>query len=79
VYLDAPETKPEGAQFAPRTLAAFTRVTLGAGETKTVTMHVPVRSMEYWSVKQNRWIKAAPRRVNVGASSRDLRLSVNVQ
>lgn len=79
IYLDEPDTKPEGAQFAPRTLAAFTRVPFGPGETKTVTMHVPLRSLEYWSVKQNRWIKAAPRRVNVGASSRDIRLSVNVQ
>ncbi len=79
IYLNAPDNKPEGAQFAPMTLAAFTRVSFGPGETKTVTMHVPLRSLEYWSVKQNRWIKAAPRRVNVGASSRDIRLSVNVQ
>jgi beta-glucosidase len=79
VYLDAPNPQPEGGQFAVRTLAAFTRVTLGAGETRVVPMHVSARALEYWSVAQNRWVRATPRRVNVGASERDLRLAVNPQ
>ena len=78
VYLDAPGQRPDGVQFALRTLAAFDRITLGAGEAKEVTMHVPARSMEYWSVAENRWVRSDARRVWVGASSRDLRLSANI-
>jgi beta-glucosidase len=79
IYLDAPKPTPEGAQFAPRTLAAFARVTLGPGETRVVQMHVAPRALQYWSVAENRWVKATPRRVSAGASERDLRLSVNPQ
>jgi beta-glucosidase len=76
VYLDAPEQQPEnGAQFAIRALAAFDRVHLAAGQSRKVTLHVPLRSLQYWPTANNRWILAAgPREVEVGASSRDLRL-----
>jgi beta-glucosidase len=74
VYLDAPLQRPEGVQFAPKTLAAFERVKLGAGESKQVRMHVPPRSLEYWSVAENRWVRSAERRLSVGGSSRDLKL-----
>ena len=75
VYLDAPE-KPQGqAQFAIRALVAFDRVHLNAGETKFLTLHVPSRSLEYWSTKANRWVRTeGTRKLQVGASSRDLRL-----
>ena len=79
VYLDAPKEQPSGAQFAVRTLAAFDRVTLGAGETKTVTMHVNPRQLQYWSTSQNAW--ATPkgsRKLQVGPSSGELRLSANL-
>jgi beta-glucosidase len=75
VYLDAPKQQPKGAQFAVRTLAAFDRVTLAPGESKEVTMHVAPRSLEYWSVAEKRWVRADRRRVQVGPSSRDLKLS----
>jgi beta-glucosidase len=82
IYLDAPKPLPQNAQsaqFAPRTLAAFTRVTLGPGETRVVKMHVDSRALDYWNVEQKHWFRATPRRVNVGASERDLRLAVNSQ
>ncbi len=79
VYLDAPGERPQGVQFAVRTLAAFDRVTLGPGEAREVTLHVAPRSLEYWSVAGNRWMAAGPRRVNVGSSSRDLKLSASPQ
>jgi len=79
VYLDAPEQRPAGVQFAVRTLAAFDRVTLSPGETKEVSMHVSPRSLEYWSIAENRWIRSGARRVSVGSSSRDLKLSANIQ
>src|ERR1700733_4129437 len=74
VYLDAPLQRPEGVQFAPKTLAAFERVKLGVGESKQVRMHVPPRSLEYWSVAENRWVRSSERRLRVGSSSRDLKL-----
>jgi beta-glucosidase len=75
VYLDAPEHQPgNGAQFAVRALAAFDRVHLDAGQSRKVTLHVPLRSLQYWSTADNRWMLASgPRKVQVGASSRDRR------
>jgi beta-glucosidase len=77
VYLDAPEQRPDGVQFAVRTLAAFDRVTLRPGEAKDVTLHVSPRGLEYWSIAENRWIRSGPRQVRVGSSSRDLKLTAN--
>ncbi len=74
VYLDAPSAPPAGAQFAPRTLAGFERMSLEPGEGREVTVAVPARALEYWSVGKNAWVRAAGRQVHVGASSRDLRL-----
>lgn len=75
VYLDAPEKPQGGVQFAVRALVAFDRVHLNAGETKVLTLHVPSRLLEYWSTKANRWVRTeGPRKLQVGASSRDLRL-----
>lgn len=78
VYLDAPKRQPgNGAQFAVRSLAAFDRVHLDAGQSRRVTLHVPPRCLQYWSTTDNRWMLAiGPRKVQVGASSRDLRLEV---
>ena len=76
MYLSAPAEKPQGAQFAPRVLAGFDRVTLSPGQTKTVAVDVPLRSFQYWSTQTNGW--ASPpgsRSIQVGLSSRDLPLS----
>lgn len=79
VYLDAPKQQPAGVQFAVKALAGFERVTLKAGESRKVTVHVPSRSLEYWSTAEKKWKKATGERtVHVGASSRDLRLNVDV-
>jgi len=75
VYLDAPMTKQEGVQFAPKTLAAFDRVTLGAGESREVMLHVKPRALEYWSTSEKKWVSAADRKVEVGGSSSDLKVS----
>ncbi len=49
VYLGAPTTVPSGAQFAPKALAGYDRITLGAGQSKTVSIHIPLRQLQYWS------------------------------
>lgn len=83
VYVDGPVREPnDGAQFAIRSLAGFERVHLAAGEAKVVTLHIAPRAFEYWSTAAGRWETArGPRKVRVGASSRDLRLEaeLNVQ
>jgi beta-glucosidase len=77
VYLDAPSEKPAGAQFAPKTLAAFDRVALQPGEEREVTMHIAPRAFEYWSTATNAWVRpAGERTLRAGNSSRDLPLSV---
>lgn len=77
VYLGAPQRLPgNGAQFAVRALAGFDRISLAAGESRDVTLHVPLRSLEYWPPNGNAWkLATGPRTVQVGASSRDLRLT----
>ena len=77
VYLDAPEQRPTGIQFATRTLAGFDRISLNPGESKDVTLHISPRSLEYWSTTDNRWIRSASRQIRVGSSSRDLELSAS--
>jgi beta-glucosidase len=80
LYLGPPVPQPEGAQFALRALAAFDRISLRPGESKTVTMHVRPRSFQYWSVTEKAWVTAdRTRTISVGGSSRDARLTQLVQ
>lgn len=79
VYLGEPSKIPSGVQFPIRTLVAFDRVHIAPGESKTVTLHVPLRQLQYWSSINARWITASGiRTLSVGASSRDLRLERNI-
>lgn len=79
VYLGAPQSPPAGAQFAVRALAGFDRLGLKPGESKQVTIHVPLRQLQYWSEATKSWQTATGSRVvYVGASSRDLRLQQQV-
>jgi len=79
VYLGAPANPPAGAQFAVHALAGFDRIALKPGESKQVTVHVPLRQLQYWSDATKNWQTAAgSRTVYVGASSRDLRLHQQV-
>lgn len=75
VYLGAPKEAPAGAQFAVKALAQFDRVSIAAGQTRALTLHVEPRRLQYWATAANRWETAAgARTVYVGASSRDIRL-----
>jgi beta-glucosidase len=79
VYLGAPADPPAGAQFAVRALAGFDRIGLKPGESKQITIHVPLRQLQYWSDTTKNWQSATGSRVvYVGASSRDLRLQQRV-
>jgi beta-glucosidase len=79
VYLGVPADPPAGAQFAVRALAGFDRDGLKPGESKQITIHVPLRQLQYWSDVTRSWQTATGSRiVDVGASSRDLRLQQRV-
>lgn len=77
VYLDAPENKPQGVQFAPKTLVAFDRVTLQPGEEREVTLEIAPRAFQYWSIDKRAWAKpAGSRTLRAGSSSQDLPLKI---
>lgn len=80
VYLDAPNNKPQGVQFAPKTLVAFDRVTLQPGEERDVTLGISPRAFQYWSVDKKAWVTpAGSRTLRAGASSQDLPLKVTTE
>jgi beta-glucosidase len=79
VYLGAPSDIPEGVQFPVRALVAFDRIHLAPGESKSITLHVAPRQLQYWSTKDQKWQTATGKRsLSVGASSRDLRLHQDI-
>jgi beta-glucosidase len=76
VYLSAPDTPVPGARFAQRSLVAFDRVSLAAGQSRRVRLHLPRRRLQYWSEADMRWQRAGgARSIQVGGSSRDIRLT----
>jgi beta-glucosidase len=78
VYLGPPAQLPAGAQFAVRSLAGYERVYVPGGASRTITIHVPERSLEYWSTSSGWTVASGSRPVYVGASSRDIRLEGGV-
>jgi beta-glucosidase len=76
VYLGQPSHPPAGVQFAVKALAGFDRITLRAGQSRDVTVHVPSRQLRYWSTAQSRWRTATgSRSVSVATSARSTVLS----
>ncbi|MBF7013663.1 glycoside hydrolase family 3 C-terminal domain-containing protein [Novosphingobium sp. HR1a] len=75
VYLGAPTQPIAGADFAVKALAGFQRVTLKAGESRNLSIHLPRHRFEYWSAAKNGW-ELAPgvRPVMVGTSAGELPL-----
>ena len=87
-YLAPPEKKPAGVQFADRSLAAFTRVGLDAGESRKVELTVDPQSMCYWKVTHENGILDEGEgwqrlhgewKVLIGPSSRELPLTMTVK
>lgn len=75
VYVSGPKKSIGGVQFAVKALAGFERVSLKAGETKPVTIHIAPRQLQYWSTAERKWVSAAATRTLwVGSSSDDLPL-----
>jgi len=78
VYLGAPTSAPAGVQFADRALAAYSRVQLGAGATKTVALHIPVRQLQYWSDTSGWTLATGTRPLSVSTDERTAALTGNV-
>jgi beta-glucosidase len=79
VYLGAPRQSASAAAYPIRSLVAFDRFSLKAGESKTISLHVTQRRLQFWSTADQRWETASRNRsVSVGTSSRDLRLEQSV-
>lgn len=80
VYLGPPAEEPQDEQFAIHSLAAFDRIHLDPGQSRTVRLHIPLRCLQYWSVSSERWVPGAgSRTVFVGPTSRDLPLHETIQ
>ncbi len=78
VYLGAPASTPPGAAFAPRALAAYTRISLRPGESRVVTLTVPARQLQYWQDARG-WVTApGQRRLYVGGDERSSALAATV-
>ena len=72
--------KPGAEIFRPaQELKAFARVPLAAGESRTVTLPLDDKAFRYWNTRTDGWeIEGGRYEVRVGASSADIRLTVNV-
>ena len=67
--------KPSGVPQPAERLRGFQRVTLAPGETKTVTLQVPVEKLAYWDVVSHSYVaQPGTYDVLVGASSADIRV-----
>ncbi|MBE0679732.1 MAG: glycoside hydrolase family 3 C-terminal domain-containing protein, partial [Bacteroidales bacterium] len=67
-------------EWPQKELKAFKRVTLDPGETKTVSLSVPVTSLMYWNETKHAWDNDLCRiELLVGASAGDTRLKGNIR
>ena len=67
---------PASADEPPIQLKGFNKVTLHSGESKTVTMNITPRDVSVWDAVQHAFVVATGQfEVNIGSSSRDLRLT----
>jgi beta-glucosidase len=65
---------------APRALAAFAVVDLAPGESREVELAIAGDDLAYWDVRADRWlVESGTYRVEVGASSRDIRATAEVE
>ena len=67
-------------EYPSKELKAFSRVTLAAGETKTVTLEIPVSELSYWDEATNGWaLEEGEIELLLGSASDDIRLSTTVR
>lgn len=65
-------------EWPVKELKAFERVSLKAGQTRKVTLEVPVSELRYWNEAENGWsLEHGKIDILVGSASDDIRLSVS--
>lgn len=78
LYLSYDKVSGDAAvvDFPVRVLRGFEKVFLEKSETQTVSFNLTRRDLSYWDVVQQNWVLPTEGKItiNVGASSRDLRL-----
>ena len=66
-------------EWPVKELKAFDRVTLGAGESKTVTLVIPVDDLRFWNVEKNAWdLEHGKLELLLGGASDDIRQKAEV-
>lgn len=66
-------------EWPEKELKAFQRVSLAAGETKTVTLEVALDDLRYWNEAKNAWdLEHGKLQILVGAASDDIRQTAEV-
>ena len=77
LYVARPEATVE---WPAKELKAFQRISLAAGETKTVTLEIPVKDLRYWNVDKNAWdLEHGKLVLLLGAASDDIRQQAEVE
>ena len=71
LYVNRLDSKVE---WPVKELKAFERISLGAGETRTVTLEIPADDLRYWNVDTNSWTLEHGRlELLLGSASDDIR------
>ena len=66
-------------EWPAKELKAFARVSLKAGEKKTVTLEIPLKDLRYWNVEKNAWdLEHGKLQLLLGAASDDIRRQAEV-
>jgi beta-glucosidase len=79
VYLGAPASAPPGVAFVGKALAAYARITLRPGQSKIITLHVPLRQLQYWDTGSSSWATATGlRMLYVGGNERSAMLAATI-
>jgi len=76
LYVARPDATVE---WPAKELKAFDRVTLAAGETRTVMLEIPVNDLRYWNVDKNAWdLEHGKLVLLLGSASDDIRQQAEV-
>jgi len=67
-------------EWPEKELKGFSRVSLKAGESKTITLTLPISQLRYWDTGINDWrLESGKIQVMIGSSSSDIRLVENIE
>ena len=66
-------------EWPQKELKAFARVSLAAGETRTVTLVIPMDDLRYWNVEKNAWdLEHCRAKLLLGSASDDIRQKAEI-